>query len=60
MALGTTQTLDGRSRRRQRNAAQLYDAASDLLASRTFDELTVEDICAHAGIGRATFFRIFH
>jgi AcrR family transcriptional regulator len=31
-----------------------------LLASRSFDELTVEDICAHAGIGRATFFRIFH
>ena len=53
------QALDGRSRRRERNAAQLYDAASDLLASRSFDELTVEDICAHAGIGRATFFRIF-
>lgn len=59
MALGTTETLDGRSRRRQRNAAQLYDAATDLLASRSFDELSVEDICAHAGIGRATFFRIF-
>ena len=60
MAPGTTEPLDGRSRRRQRNAAQLYDAASALLASRSFDELTVEDICAHAGIGRATFFRIFH
>jgi AcrR family transcriptional regulator len=60
VALETNETLDGRSRRRERNAAQLYDAASDLLASRSFDELTVEDICAHAGIGRATFFRIFH
>lgn len=59
MALGMTETRDGRSRRRERNAAQLYDAASDLLASRSFDELSVEEICAHAGIGRATFFRIF-
>jgi AcrR family transcriptional regulator len=59
VALETTETLDGRSRRRQRSAAQLYDAASDLLASRSFEELSVEDICAHAGIGRATFFRIF-
>jgi AcrR family transcriptional regulator len=53
------ETTDGRSLRRQRNATQLYDAASDLLGSRSFDELNVEDICAHADIGRATFFRIF-
>jgi AcrR family transcriptional regulator len=59
LAFEATGTTDGRSRRRQRNAAQLYDAASDLLASRSFDELSVEDICGHAGIGRATFFRIF-
>lgn len=59
MALETTERTDGRSLRRQRNAAQLYDAASDLLASRSFDELSVEEICRHAGIGRATFFRIF-
>lgn len=59
MSLETSETLDGRTRRRQRNAAQLYDAANDLLASHSFDDLSVEDICAHAGIGRATFFRIF-
>jgi len=59
VSLETTEKLDGRSHRRQRNAAQLYDAANDLLASRSFDELSVEEICAHAGIGRATFFRIF-
>jgi AcrR family transcriptional regulator len=59
VAFEATETTDGRSRRRQRNAAQLYDAASDLLASRSFDELSVEDICAQANIGRATFFRIF-
>lgn len=59
MALETNERTDGRSLRRQRSAAQLYDAASDLLGSRSFDELSVEDICGHAGIGRATFFRIF-
>jgi AcrR family transcriptional regulator len=59
VTLEATETTDGRSLRRQRNAAQLYDAASDLLASRSFDELSVEEICAHADIGRATFFRIF-
>jgi AcrR family transcriptional regulator len=59
VSLETTERTDGRSLRRQRNAAQLYDAASDLLASRSFDELSVGDICARADIGRATFFRIF-
>ena len=59
MALDTTERTDGRSLRRHRNAAQLYDAANNLLASRSFDELSVDDICAHADIGRATFFRIF-
>jgi AcrR family transcriptional regulator len=59
VSLETAEPLDGRTRRRQLNAAQLYDAASDLLASYSFDDLSVEDICAHAGIGRATFFRIF-
>ncbi len=52
-------TVDGRSLRRERNAARLYDAAEELLATRSFDELTVEEICEQAGVGRATFFRIF-
>ncbi len=59
MSLGTDVALDGRTRRRQRNAAQLYDAACHLLASHSFDDLSIDDICAHAGVGRATFFRIF-
>ncbi len=50
---------DGRSLRRERNAELLFDAANELLASRSFDELNVDDICEHAGVGRATFFRIF-
>lgn len=53
------EALDGRARRRERNAERLYDAATDLLASRSYGELTVDDICAHAQVGRATFFRIF-
>ena len=59
MSLETTKALDGRTRRRERNAAQLYEAASELLATHAFDELAVDDICARAGVGRATFFRIF-
>ncbi len=55
----TVVELDGRARRRQRSAARLYDAANDLLGSRPYDELTVDDICAHANVGRATFFRIY-
>jgi AcrR family transcriptional regulator len=51
--------FDGRSARRERNAARLYDSANELLAVRTFEELSVEEICARAGVGRATFFRIF-
>ena len=55
----TTTSADGRTKRRHRNAELLYDAACELLATKSFDELAVEDICAHAGVGRATFFRIF-
>src|SRR5690349_5183478 len=55
----TTTSADGRTKRRHRNADLLYDAACELLATKTYDELAVEDICAHAGVGRATFFRIF-
>lgn len=59
MSLDTTEAPDGRTRRRQRNAALIYDAANELLASRPFEALSVDDICAQAGVGRATFFRIF-
>jgi AcrR family transcriptional regulator len=55
----TVHTPDGRARRRERNAAKLYDAAAELLATRTLDRISVEEICQRAGVGRATFFRIF-
>lgn len=50
---------DGRALRRHDNACRLYDAADELLASTGFDDLNVDDICERAGVGRATFFRIF-
>ena len=50
----TRRTHDRRSTR-----AALYDAATTLLEEHDYDDLTVEQICAAAGIGRATFFRHF-
>jgi AcrR family transcriptional regulator len=51
--------LDGRARRRERNAGRIYDAAAELLATRPIEDISVEEICQRAGVGRATFFRIF-
>jgi AcrR family transcriptional regulator len=39
--------------------AALFDAAMALFAERAYDEVTVDDICARANVGRATFFRLF-
>ena len=50
---------DGRSMRRQDNAQRLYDAADELLTSTGFDDVSVDEICERAGVGRATFFRIY-
>lgn len=51
--------VDGRALRRHDNAQRLYDAADRLLATTGFDDLSVDDICELAGVGRATFFRIY-
>ncbi len=51
--------IDGRTRRRMENGSRLFDSAMVLLAERKYDEITIEEICQHAGVGRATFFRIF-
>ncbi len=50
---------DGRSQRRLDNRARIYDAALRLLRRRAYHDLTVDEICDAAGVGRATFFRIF-
>jgi mycofactocin system transcriptional regulator len=46
-------------RRPSTSRAELELVALDLFASRGFDETTVEDIAAAAGIGRRTFFRYY-
>ncbi|MFV0280671.1 MAG: TetR/AcrR family transcriptional regulator [Rhodoblastus sp.] len=59
MDMETLETVDGRTRRRVENGARIFDAAVELLAERSYDEISIEDICAVANVGRATFFRIF-
>jgi len=54
---GTAPTL--RERKRARTRAAIYDAAMALFAERPYAEVTVEDICARAEVGRATFFRFY-
>ena len=46
-------------RKKRRAGDVLYDAALSLLAERPYNDITVEDICAAAGVGRATFFRYY-
>jgi TetR/AcrR family transcriptional regulator, regulator of mycofactocin system len=46
-------------RRRITSRAELERVALDLFSSRGFDETTVDDIAAAAGIGRRTFFRYY-
>jgi len=46
-------------RRRVTSRAELEQAAFALFAANGFDETTVDDIAAAAGIGRRTFFRYF-
>jgi mycofactocin system transcriptional regulator len=46
-------------RKRVTSAAELEHIAFELFTSRGFDQTTVDDIAAAAGIGRRTFFRYF-
>jgi TetR/AcrR family transcriptional regulator, regulator of mycofactocin system len=46
-------------RRRITSRAELERVALDLFTSRGFEETTVDDIAAAAGIGRRTFFRYY-
>lgn len=46
-------------RRRITSRAELEQAAFDLFDRQGFDETTIDDIAAAAGIGRRTFFRYF-
>lgn len=48
-----------RERKKQRTADDLLDAALQLFAARSYDNVTVEDICELAEVSRATFFRYY-
>src|SRR3712207_6558924 len=54
-----TDGLSLRERKRLRTADAIYDAALELLAERPYDNVTVDDICERAEVGRATFFRFY-
>lgn len=48
-----------RELKRARATSAVYDAAVELLATHSYADITVEQICERAEVGRATFFRIF-
>ena len=48
-----------RERKRARTREAIYEAAMELFEERPYAEVTVEDICERAEIGRATFFRFY-
>lgn len=48
-----------RERKRIRTRAAIYEAAMQLFDERVYSEVTVDEICARADVGRATFFRFY-
>lgn len=60
MSVGaTTKVIDGRTRRRVENHARIFDAAMTLLSKHKYEDVSIEDICSAANVGRATFFRVY-
>ncbi len=50
---------DKRAQRKARTRRDIYNAAMQLFAARSFDEVRIEEICEAAGIAKATFFLHF-
>ena len=48
-----------RARRKHRTRDRIYRAAVELFTTRPYDEVTVDEICEQAKVGRATFFRFY-
>ena len=55
----SAEVSDGRTERRRDNAKRIYDAAMRLAQQKSYQSMTADDICREAGVGRATFFRIY-
>jgi AcrR family transcriptional regulator len=58
-AMGATSELGRREQNRIRTRGDLNTAAVRLFAERGYDDTSVEDICAAAGVSVRTFFRYF-
>ncbi|GAA0943743.1 helix-turn-helix domain-containing protein [Actinocorallia libanotica] len=54
-----TQATSLRERKKQRARDALYEAALELLGERPYDKVSVDDICARAEVGRASFYRFY-
>lgn len=52
-------SLPLRERKKQRTRRALADTALTLFSERGFDRVTLEELTAHAEIGRSTFFRYY-
>ncbi|HET9691742.1 MAG TPA: helix-turn-helix domain-containing protein, partial [Acidimicrobiales bacterium] len=59
MATATGPAPSRREQTKLANRGRLYDAALDLFAEHGYSEVSVEQICERADVGRATFFRLF-
>ncbi len=55
----TTSSAGARTRKREQSRADVERAALALFRGQGFDDVTVEQICAAAGIAPATFYRYF-
>ncbi|MDO8284872.1 MAG: TetR/AcrR family transcriptional regulator [Rhodoferax sp.] len=54
--MSTFPTNPALDRRSQRTRDALRGALVDLIAERGWDDITVQDVCDHANIGRSTFY----
>src|SRR6266481_2225690 len=50
---------DRRTRKRERTRREIYDAAMELFAHRSYESVTIDMICEAADVGRSTFFLHF-
>lgn len=48
-----------RAQKKRRTRDRIFEAAVELFAERPYGEVTVEEICEGAEVGRATFFRFY-